>query len=1241
MPESGDTRDVLLNQLADEFAARQRRGERPGVEEYCGRHPDLAADIRELFPALVELERAKQDAGHDLAVDAPPVPRLGDFRLLREVGRGGMGVVYEAEQVSLGRRVAIKLLPANVFRDPTRRRRFEREARAAAKLHHTNIVPVHGFGEHDGTPYYVMQFIPGLSLDAVIDELGRLPAGGRTPQPSGPPTGERAALSAALARSLVEPDGAGTLGWKEAGGDALTTTSAGGSTPDPAPSARPGSGSSASPGPTGVYLPGLSGPVGSLGKRTTYWESVARIGVQVAGALAYAHRLGVLHRDIKPGNLLLDLDGIVWVTDFGLAKADDSDNLTNTGDLLGTLRYMPPEAFEGKSDARSDIYALGLTLFELVALRPAYEERDRNKLVKQVTSGDPPRLRKLRKDAPRDLVTVVEKATDRDPARRYQTAGALLDDLQRFLDGRPITARRATELERLWMWARRRPAMAGLVAALFLCMLAGSAVSTVLAVRADGFARDAESREQEARGARDVASRSAAEAKRQEGEAIKARAVSEELRTAAQAETYRHLFSEATALRQGHQPGWRSMALADLTRVAVMPTHRRNPHELRTEATAALATPDIELSAKIALPSTDPGSLAFSPDGRTLVTAGPGTGIDFWDVRGNRHLSSAAGLAVSKSGADRAVYLPDGQGLAVATSDQGVVFTDLKGARIPRAPITQGSSQPSKLAICANGQRIAVGWAGAGITVHDLAGGTLLLKSKGSHFALSPDGRWLARLENDELVMIPVGSEEQRVVLGRHEGVGANALAFNTDGTKLAVAFYKKTPDAVEPGDLADPGRVVVWDVVKREQFCTLRGHRERILDLAFSPDGEWLATGSLDYSARIWDVRTGQHVATLPVASSPANRVQWSPTGDRLAVCLNNPRQIFLYAIAGRHGVQQWLTGHRVELRCVAAHPRLDRLATSGYSELNAWDLSGPRPARIAFEPNPGAVTAMAYSPDGSMLATASWRGSKPGDVVILTRDANSGQVRGRFAGSNLVNALAFDPTAERLACGDAAGKVVVCDLATGKRVQQFDTGSEVSSVVFLDQPRRLVTHGKDSVLIFNLESGALERKVEIPGESVRQFVADRARRRLILGFKSGALAGLSLPDLTPGLRLEHAHDSKVRCLALSPDGRLLASGSDHHIVLHDAASFEPLLDFPSWAGTLRDMTFDSTGRRLAIVGTGNEVDLWDLAALRDGLTAVGLAWDQPAPAAVLASSPPPEGEPTRPLVPVIRRPG
>src|SRR4051812_6976845 len=278
MADTGDARDLLLNWLADEFAARQRAGERPGLEEYCGRHPDLAQDIRSLFPALAELERARADAGADLAVaaaDPAAAALLGDFRLLREVGRGGMGVVYEAEQVSLGRRVALKLLPAGVLRDPVKRRRFEREARSAARLHHTNIVPVHGFGEHGGTPYYVMQFIPGLGLDAVIDELGRLP--GRSGGPDRTSGRGQGALSVALARSLLGDGGPGTAGRNVAADGDPTLTSAGSATPDPGVASGPTPRAPTSASSSGVYLPGQpgAGVTSATGKGTTYWESVA------------------------------------------------------------------------------------------------------------------------------------------------------------------------------------------------------------------------------------------------------------------------------------------------------------------------------------------------------------------------------------------------------------------------------------------------------------------------------------------------------------------------------------------------------------------------------------------------------------------------------------------------------------------------------------------------------------------------------------------------------------------------------------------------------------------------------------------------------------------------------------------------------------------------------------------------------------------------------------------------------
>src|SRR5262249_1654092 len=242
----------------------------------------------------------------------------------------------------------------------------------------------------------------------------------------------------------------------------------------PAPPPRRGPLADSSPrSSSSVPLPGQSGVgPGSQARRATYWEGVARSGVQVADALEYAHKQGVLHRDIKPSNLLLDTQGTVWVTDFGLAKADDQRNLTHTGDVLGTLRYMPPEAFEGRSEARSDVYSLGLTLYELLAFRPAFEEQERHKLLKQVTT-EPPRLDRLNRDVPRDLVTIVHKTIDRDPRQRYATAGELAADLQRYADDEPIKARPLSLNEQLARWCRRNPMIAGLVAAVILVTAVG------------------------------------------------------------------------------------------------------------------------------------------------------------------------------------------------------------------------------------------------------------------------------------------------------------------------------------------------------------------------------------------------------------------------------------------------------------------------------------------------------------------------------------------------------------------------------------------------------------------------------------------------------------------------------------------------------------------------------------------------------------------------------------------------
>ena len=447
MPEdSGDRNPVEI--LAEDFLARQRRGERPSLGEYIARYPDLAGEIEELFPVLFEMEDAR------LGNDEParkPLDRLGDYRILREVGRGGMGVVYEALQESLARRVALKVL-RSAAASPQQIRRFESEARSAAKLHHTNIVPVFGVGQEAGVHYYVMQFIPGQPLDEVLKEVRRLRQNGAAGQgvparsiewnSNERPDAKDVALTLVCGIMPTVSDAKCQIANRSTA--ATATLPASDDLPAVLAPARPLAHSSHSSSSSDV----LSSSTDLAGSGRLYAQAVARIGVQVADALEYAVEQGIIHRDIKPSNILLDVYGTAWVTDFGLAKVIGEEGLTATGDLVGTLRYMPPERFRGHADRRGDVYGLGLTLYELLALEPAFDESDRIQLIRRVTDEGPPRLCKDDPSIPRDLATIVHKAMSREPADRYPSAGELAADLRRFLDDRPILARRPSLMDR-------------------------------------------------------------------------------------------------------------------------------------------------------------------------------------------------------------------------------------------------------------------------------------------------------------------------------------------------------------------------------------------------------------------------------------------------------------------------------------------------------------------------------------------------------------------------------------------------------------------------------------------------------------------------------------------------------------------------------------------------------------------------------------------------------------------------
>lgn len=371
-------------------------------------------------------------------------PRIGEYELLGELGRGGMGVVYLARQMSLDRLVALKVLPFASALEGRQIERFRNEARAAALIPHPNIASVYAVGSEKGIHFYAMQYVDGKGLEHFVPDESK-----------GDWAGDDAAESDRITeRPRVDAHG------REQRHDA-----SGSRTQMPRPDyavdeqwlSRPGTAEQA--------------------------RQVARVGVQVAEALQQAHEYGVIHRDIKPSNLLVDRQGKVWITDFGLALVQSDARVTQTGDIVGTLRYMSPEQALGMDrilGERTDLYSLGVTLYELAGQQLAFPGEDRNEILQKIAVDDPVSLRRFAPSVPIDLETIVMKAMAKLPEHRYASARDLADDLKNFLEGRPITARPASLAERWTKWARRHRAMVNAGLACSFAMLIVLALTTFL-----------------------------------------------------------------------------------------------------------------------------------------------------------------------------------------------------------------------------------------------------------------------------------------------------------------------------------------------------------------------------------------------------------------------------------------------------------------------------------------------------------------------------------------------------------------------------------------------------------------------------------------------------------------------------------------------------------------------------------------------------------------------------------------
>ena len=459
VPDPYDASSDQLEEVVAEYMELRRRGDRTTPDDYARLYPHLHDELMDLLPtvdAVEDLSRNLHDTTTLHSGDIYRHSKLGDYRLVSEIARGGMGVIYEAEQESLGRRVAIKILLGPFVRRENDLKRFRREAAVAAGLHHTNIIPVFGVGEQDQAHYIVMQLIHGVGLDELFLRVRSIVLG-QWGSDEPPPFTKRERLLRRISTSLL------TMDWESTRGEESE-------------------GSPFEPEEGEWEASEIAEPI--VVQWDHYFRNVARIGMQAASALAYAHRHHVLHRDIKPGNILVDVEGSTWIADFGLARSIDSDGITFSGDIVGTLGYMAPERFEGKIFASSDVFGLGIALYEMISQVRAFDGEDRISVMYRISQQDldPPHRRNP--NVPRDLETIILKAVARHPEDRYGDASELAEDLQRYLDGETIRAKRFSRIEMLSRWCRRNRLLATLAASVIVLL------GTVVVLTSAGYFRE-------------------------------------------------------------------------------------------------------------------------------------------------------------------------------------------------------------------------------------------------------------------------------------------------------------------------------------------------------------------------------------------------------------------------------------------------------------------------------------------------------------------------------------------------------------------------------------------------------------------------------------------------------------------------------------------------------------------------------------------------------------------------------
>ncbi len=1012
---------------------------------------------------------------------------FGDYELLKEIARGGMGVVYRARQVSLNRPVALKMILAGQLAGPDDIRRFHIEAEAAAKLDHPGIVPIYEIGEHDGQHFFSMGFVEGTSLAArVVD--GPLPP-----------------------------------------------------------------------------------------------REAATLTMHVAEAMHYAHSKGVIHRDLKPGNVLLDDRGRPKVTDFGLAKTLQADSgLTDTGQVIGTPSYMPPEQAEGREvGPAADVYALGAILYCLLTGRPPFQAASPMDTLMQVLDREPLPPRQLNPGVPRDLETIALKALEKAPGRRYESAAALGADLDRWLRGEPILARPVGPIEKAAKWVRRRPVIAGLGAAVVLIGLAGLSgiiwqwrraernfstseqnrlVAENRTIEAQAQGRIAEANFEEAKAQRRIAEARTAEVRARADELERQGYVS--LIAIAQRETQSNNLALSDRLLERcppHLRGWEWRYCS-----------RSNHVELETVRPVGhpwgvgLPSPDgqkfactdgrhvwicdrrgEELCAMADHPE-DITSVAWSPDGKTLATGCRDRAIRLWGAETGKELGTLRGHGIWVTG--------------LAFSPGGKRLVSGAGAH----PLVPGRHNEVRLWDVDARREIHTLMNGSG-------GGVLSV-------AYAPDGKHVAAGTWGAAHVWETETGKQVQVFNPNQG-RITGLRFSPDGRVLAVG--------------SSSGGITLWDLAGGALGRGFTGHTGSVLQVRFSEDGRRLASSGDDASIRLWSAETGREQAVLRGHNRPVVNLEFEPSETRLIS-------------AGYDGTIKWwdatietfpaaVAGHRGSTENMAFHPDGKTLASAGWGGIYLWDAaSGRRIATIHTGHPSGRPFYVAYSPDGRQLAAV---GESP--LVQVWDTASRKLVRSADLKTASCTAVAFTGDGRDLIIGDAGGSIRIWSIASAAETRSFRAHDErICGLSLSPDGRRLVTATNGEIVkVWDLEShrqlhAFKTAKTYGPTESIAVF--DAAGKRLaILGPDNTVV----IVDAAEGwvLRTLTGHSDEIHAMAFSPDGRRLATGgSDLTVRVWDTALGEEMITLRGRQGDVLSLGWSCDGRYLGVVGWG-EGQIWD----------------------------------------------